>query len=325
MRANGAAILEARPSFVAPSERLLAFVVSLLLGALSTFEYVKVSYEKCFHEFPAWHHAHMTNQAAAPLQYRLLSYAIPELLSRAGIPIGIAYVVERGVFLTAASYAFFFFCRAWLGMVDSLFAATLLMFFYTLSAFPHIQPSEEINLFTFVLGLSFIRTHRFVPLVLCIAVGATNKETVGFLIPFYFLWERRTRASSSGLHARTAVLLSTLAVVYVGIRLALGPNRPYMDGVWQLHHNVRVMGSDPFLGSLFLLPSLGPALWIYRRRQSIDPFFVAFLPSLCLFVAGHLAISHVDEFRTYAPLALMTIPAGMLLLRSWGAPGEVGN
>ena len=47
----------------------------------------------------------------------------------------------------------------------------------------------------------------------------------------------------------------------------------------------------------------------------MPPFFVAFLPSLCLFVGAHFAISRVDEFRTYTPLALMTIPASMLLLR----------
>jgi hypothetical protein len=300
-------------------EKLLAFAVSVLLGALSTFEYVKVSYDKCFPEFPAWHHAHMTNHAAAPLQYRVLSYLIPEALRRAGVPIGVAYVVERGVFLAAASYVFFLFCRAWLSIADGIFASTLLMFFYTLSSFPHIQPSEEINLFAFALALLFIQRGQFAPLLATIAVAALNKETIGFLIPFYFLWERRKGGDSWSLYARCAALSGALATVYVGLRIGLGANRPYMDGLWQLRHNVAVEASDPFLGLIFLLPSLGPALWIFRRRRSLDPFFVAFLPSLGLFVVAHLAISHVDEFRTYAPLALMTIPAGILLGRREGA------
>ena len=306
-------------------EKLLAFAVSVLLGTLSTFEYVKVSYDKCFHEFPLWHHAHMTNQASAPLQYRVLSYLIPEALARAGVPIAIAYVLERGAFLVAAGYVFFLFCRAWLGTLDTIFATTLLMFFYTLSAFPHIQPAEEINLFAFALGLTFIRAGRFVPLLLTVAIAALNKETIGFLIPFYFLWERRTRAGV-GVYARSAALSVTLAIVYVAIRALLGTNRPYLGGLWQLPYNLHLMVTNPFLGLMFLIPSLGPAIWIFRRREWMDPFFVAFLPSLCMLVAGHLAISRVDEFRTYAPLALMTIPAGMLLLKErvkdWSPGGE---
>ncbi len=295
-------------------ERWLAVAVSLLLGTLSTFEYVKVSYEKCFHEFPVWHHAHMTNQASAPLQYRVLSYLIPELLSRAGVPIAIAYVLERGVFLVAAGYVFFLFCRAWLGTLDTIFATTLLMFFYTLSAFPHIQPAEEINLFAFALGLSFIRKGQFLPLLVTVAIATLNKETIGFLIPFQLLWETRTRVTL-GACARAGALVITLAIVYLGVRAILGTNRPYLGGLWQLPYNLRLMVTNPILGLMFLLPSFGPGLWIFRRRRCIDPFFVAFLPSLCLLVAGHLAISRVNEFRTYAPLGLMTIPGGIVLLK----------
>jgi hypothetical protein len=304
------------PPFVSGREKLLALAASLALGSLSTFEYVKVSYEKCFAEFPAWHQAHISNQAVAPLQYRVLSYLIPELLSRTGLPIGVSYILERGLFHVAAGYVFFLFCRTWLGTIDTLFATTLLMFFCTLSAFPHIQPSEEINLFAFALGLLFIRRDRFWLLLATVAVAAFNKETIGFLIPFYFLWERRRSGASGALLARTAALLGVLAVAYVGIRIHFGVNRPYLGGLWQLRHNLTIVVTDPFLGLVFLLPSLGPAAWIFlRRRGALDPFFVAFLPSLCLFVAGHVAISRVEEFRTYGPLALMTIPASMLLLR----------
>ncbi len=100
-------------------------------------------------------------------------------------------------------------------------------------------------------------------------------------------------------------------------------NRPYLGGLWQLGYNARLLRKDPFLGLLFTIPSLVPAAWIFVRRRALDPFFVTFLPSLGLFVAGHLLISRIDEFRTYTPLALMTIPASMLLLKSrlrdWGA------
>jgi hypothetical protein len=294
-------------------EKRLALAVSILVGTFSTFEYVKVAYSRCFREFAGWHAANMTNHAVAPLQYRVLSYLIPEALSRAGIPIGYAYIIEREVFLVAACYVFFNFCRAWLGTLDTILATTLLMFFYTMSAFPHIQPSEEINLFAFALGLYFIREGRFVPLVLTVAVAAFNKETIGFLIPFQFCWDRRTHPD--GVYARAATLTVTLAVVYVSIRAVLGTNRPYLGEVWQLPYNLGLMATNPALGLMFLLPSLVPALWIFRRREQIDRFFVAFLPSLCLLVVGHLAISRVDEFRTYTPLALMTIPAGMVLLK----------
>ena len=296
-------------------EAVLALAVSLVLGSLSTFEYVKVSYEKCFHEFPAWHRAHMANQAAAPLQYRVLSYLIPEALHRLGVPIAVAYIAERGVFLVAAGVVFFRFCRIWMGTVDAVSSLTLLMFFYTLSAFPHIQPSEEINLFAFALGLLAIRTRRFGLLFTTVTVAALNKETIGFLIPLYLLWEWRTKGPSAPLWLRAGLLSSALALVYVGIRLLLGVDRPYLAGLWQARHNLALLGENPFLGLIFLIPSLGPAIWILRRRRRIDPFFVAFLPSLFLFVAGHFAISRVDEFRTYAPLALVTIPASMLLFR----------
>ncbi len=308
-------------------EKLLAFGVNLLFGSLSTFEYIKVSYEKCFHELPAWHQAHLTNQAVAPLQYRVLSYLIPELLSRLGIPIAICYVVEHEVFLVAAGYVFFLFCRNWLGTVETLFCSTLLMFFYTLSALPHIQPSEELNLFAFALGLSFIRERRFGPFLATVVVATANKETIGFLIPFYVAWEWRQEGSremgrgpSYPLLARTLALAGGLAVTYLDIRLYLGTNRPYLAGLWQWLYNLALIASDPFVGLIFVIPSIAPAVWIVRQRRRIDPFFVAFLPALGLFVAGHFAISRIDEFRTYTPLALMTIPAALVLFRDSLAP-----
>lgn len=295
-------------------ERLFALVVSLGGSTLSTFEYIKVSYEKCFAELPGWHQAHLANQAAAPLQYRILSYAIPELLARAGVPIGIAYIAERGAFLCAANYVFFFLCRRWLGTLETLFACTCLTLFYALSSFPHIQPAEEINLFAFALGLWFVRERYFGALLALVTVAAFNKETVGFLIPFYFAWEARATGVAFALR-RSAALAFALAAVYVGIRVGLGTDRPYLGGLWQIRHNASMVVSDPFLGLFFVVPSLAPAAWIALRRRRIDPFFVLFLPSLLLFVAGHLAISRADEFRTYAPLALMTIPASILLLK----------
>jgi hypothetical protein len=297
-------------------EKVLALLVNVTLAALSTFEYVKVAYDKCFGEFPKWHLEHMTNIAVAPLQYRVLSFLVPEAIHRFGVPIAAAYVLERGVFLAAAGVVFHRFCRRWLGVVDTLFATTALFFYYTLSAFPHIQPSEEPNLFFFALGLLFIHERRFVPLLFTLVLGTFDKETVAFLIPLYVAWEAHEAGLSRGLALRTALLGCGVAVVYVGIRLALGTHRLYLGGLWQFGRNLAFIPTDPLLGLVWVLPSLAPAAWIVLRRQRIDPFFVAFLPSLALFTLGHFAISRVDEFRTYAPLALVTFPACIVLLRA---------
>jgi len=261
-------------------------------------------------QLPAWQAIHMAGQSAAPMQYRWLSFFVPELLSRLGMDLRDAYLLLR---FAGLALGFWFTGLITRDLVrwreaPSVIVLTLAVFYVTTTR-PHMQPAEEPNLFAFALFIwMVIRNWGIGWLTLVLGVGILNKDTVGFLIPFLFLYRWATR-QGAWITLRDSAILSVVFIAgYAGLRWAYGVDRAYLGGLWQADYNLRFLLDRPVIGSFWLLPSLLPAALLMFRWKLVPLVVRCFLPSMLLFVLGHWLISRTDEFRTYTPLAILMWP-----------------
>lgn len=316
------------------SNRRLTYIIiivsyTLFLAYLSTAEFVKMVMPM-LHTWEGWHQGHMANMAYAPLQYRVLSYLIPEIMVRSvGVSVATAYLIERFVFTFLSCLVFHFFCRKWLSDCWCIACNTLFILLYSLATFAHLQPAEELNLLALVLGYYAIREHRFFLLLTVVAVGAFNKSTVVFLIPFWLTFELLSQSTRdiARLAGRAALLCLVFFSIYLGIRYCLGTDRVYIGYTWQTWFNVERMTKPAIRAFHWLLPSFVPAAIIAATWKRQPQLMRAFIPTIFLFAVGHFLISRVEEFRTFMGLAFVTIPAVViwtrdLLEHSGASPGQ---
>jgi hypothetical protein len=296
---------------------LLLYLIAALLAGIS----VALYYHEIQHSLVAldtWHGLNMAGEQAAPLQYRILSYWIPELLVRGlGIDPWKAYLCERFFFLYLVAILFYGFCRRWLTGMESVLALLAFFYLYNLTVFPHFQPAEEINIFFFLLGFLAIDRREFRWLLLVVALGTLNKQTVVFLIPVYatyeLLCERR-------IGKRLAARCAALTLVFFGLRFAIREvlgERPLYTDFWQAGHNLMQLASlDPRV-FYFLLPSLIPMILIMASWRVQPMLMRSLVPMGVVFVAAHFAIGRVLEFRLFMPLAIVTLPGTILFVRQF--------
>jgi hypothetical protein len=294
---------------------VLLLAACALLAAFSVWRYYQVV-QPMLGDWNAWHRTTMKGEMGAPLRYRLISFLLPELVVRiTGVEPWVAYLWERFAFLFATAALWWGFCRRWLTGAESALALLAFFALYDLSIYPHFQPSEEINIFAFLLGFIAIADRRFAALAAVIAIGSFNKDTVVFLIPVYSAFELlRARRIDTALVCRSAVLCALFFAIRHGIRVAVG-ERPYFTDFWQYAENLRALAQLDHRYYYFLLPSLVPAALILRSWTRQPLLMRATALATPLFVAAHFAISIVLEFRTHMPLALVMIPAAILFAR----------
>jgi len=259
-----------------------------------------------------WHKVSIDGQGLAPLQYRWLSFMIPELISRVGINITDAYMIERFIF---TSVALFFFGKAACiangqnGFYFFSFYVLSLAVYYAAATLPVIQPSEEINLAFFSVGLFMLVSKVNIfwwPLF--IAAGAINKDTVGFFIPYILVYEVMSGREGLKLYISLALSSMAFASVYISLRWLYGTEREYAGGFIQIDHNIRYLVNHPFDSVGFILPSLFALVLSLLLWKKTPRYMKAYIPTIILFTIGHFTISRIDEFRTYSALAVVTIP-----------------
>lgn len=257
---------------------------------------------------PNWHKASLLGETAAPLQYRLLSFYLPEFYSKLfKVDIVQAYMSIR---LMSLTLSFWFSALTVKKLTSQPLAPVLIIlaiaFYYAASTQAHMQPAEEPNLLAFsVFTWLLISGAGVIPLSIVFTLGILNKDTVGFLIPFVFMY-RWIYQKNLPLAIRDCAILSTIFIAgYFGIRLFYGTDRPYLGDIWQAGKNWNFLTRLPVRGSLWMLPSVLPLVYLILRWKSTPLIIKCFMPTVFLFVAGHILISIIDEFRTYTPLALL--------------------
>jgi len=299
--------------------KMYAFVIvfAALLSYMSVFEYYKVA-GVVLEQIDLWHAAHINNLAPAPLQYRYLSYAFPDLLSQLlGFSLRTSYLVERYIFIWLSLITFFIFLRAWFKPYEATIQITLFIVIYNLTIFAHIQPSEEINLFIFILALLLIREQKYFYFLIVLFVGALNKDTVVFLIPIFFLYHFLQFGFSKILFLKTLLLIIIFFIIYFGIRYNFGTERDYLGGVWQYDFNKNMLLNLNLLSYNFIIPSFIPFLFIIMSWGKQNALVRAGAITLILFFLGHFLISRLEEFRTFMPMAFITIPGFFVFLYNY--------
>ena len=124
----------------------------LLVSALayvSHTEYIKIA-TPVFSTWANWHDVHMNGLAPNPLQFRVLSFLLPEAAMRVfDAKAETTYLTMRFVFLVLAGLLMVRLLRAYVPTGQALTITILFFLLYNLSALPHIQPAEEINIAIF--------------------------------------------------------------------------------------------------------------------------------------------------------------------------------
>lgn len=303
------------PETVSPNHILIGMALSVFLSFLSMVEYTKVAHG-IFSAWDSWHYANMAGLAPSPLQQRVLSFLIPEALHQGtGLSILHAYLLERFVFLSLAGAAMFILALRFVSIERSLTAIIIFFLFYNLSALPHIQPAEEINIFIFSVSYILIDSRRFGLLLLTAAIGAAAKTTIIFIAPIYFIFSILTRRGLMRTILETSILTGVIGAIAIGIAYHYSGPRDYLGGFWQYAYNTKQLTKLVPQNFPFIFISLVPmgCIIISWKKQ---PVIIQSTALVCpLFVIGHYLISRVEEFRTFMPLAV-TLFIGLLIFSS---------
>ena len=239
----------------------------------------------------SWHAKAMANTIGAPLQYRVLSYLLPEVPHSLGMSVFGSYLLVRFLCVVAICALLHQLWRPWLRR-DRDVAAGLLGFLllYMMSTLPMPQPAEPINIvfiFACYLALQRGRIGWLYPLVL---LGALNKLTVVFVAPvvfFHLLLGAQKRDVKAWLWA--AIHGGALFLLAGAVRLVV----------------LEVMGKRTYISELVLGPMV--LVWLtWRRQPALNRAHSLMLP---LFVVSHFAITIMAEFRTQIMTLALTIPA----------------
>lgn len=297
------------------TSNIYLILLCVLAAGICHMVFVHVAFG-IFKDWPGWHAAHINGSAPSPLQFRWLSFFIPELLIKTGLGTASAYLLLRFVGLALGFWFSALIVRqlATQALAPALMVLALALY-YAASTQSHFQPSEEPNLFFFSLFIWLVlRGSGIFWLSVVLLFGVLNKDTVGFLIPFVFLYRWLGEKKHSAAITESGILAVVFLAGYVGLRWYFGTGRPYLGGLWQLEYNVHYIFDHPASGLMWLLPSFLPMAHMLSRWRLVPMAIRCFLPPMILFVIGHLLISRVDEFRTYTPLALLMWPGILAMM-----------
>jgi len=259
-----------------------------------------------FSNLPGWHYAHIINKAPSPLQFRWLSYWLPNIFVERGHDTVLTYLAFRTTYLCCALFIIGLVAKA---IVKKEAASTVMVLaftvYYAASTQAHFQFSEEPNILVFATFVWLLIIDANFILILSIFIfGALTKDTVGFLIPFYFIYSMRIKGLRYAL-LTTCVLSIAFLSVYLGLRHYFGTDREYLGGLWQYRENIQYFLARPDKGIMWALVSILPMAFMTLKWNKVPLLVRCFFPSAILFVIGHLLISRIEEFRTYAPLSIV--------------------
>jgi hypothetical protein len=184
-----------------------------------------------------------------------------------------------------------------------------LTLYYAASIQPHFQPSEEPNLLIFSLFIWLVfRESRIWLLAIVFAFGVINKDTVGFLVPFLFVYRFFGQKRLADALTQCSLLSVIFLLGYIGLRMYYGTDRPYLGGFWQYSRNLDYLLNAKLEAFMWSLPTVLSLVFIFNRWKAVPVVVQCFVPATVLFIVGHFLISRIDEFRTYTALALLLWP-----------------
>ncbi len=249
-------------------------------------------------------------------QFRLASFWLAEGTSRVfGVPVYAAYLTDRFIFTFLMFCVFYLFLLKWFDHRGAFLGTTILAAITPITYLPFIQESDYILQFLFLIGLWIIRDGKWIGLFILIFIATFAKETIVFIIPFYFLYNWNNKNKLKIIIKSVIMVLIWAGAYYITRYL-------FFDGdnssIWQLPHNIEAIKSYfkfmPFLNiTLSWIPLFGVmwvlAFWDIKKKPR---YLATTAPFIIIFMILHFIMGWPEETRIILPLAFLVIPSAML-------------
>lgn len=280
------------------------------------------SVDRSWRDYQADEHVRvMAGNFFSPDQYRILTYALADILVRLGLPIHSAHEVWRVIFTAASLFVFYRFARGWFSPLLALMGMFMLAAAIPLTyVYYMMQVSDPLNMLIFFLAFWAMRERRDRWLIPLVGIGMLNRESP-IMIPVFYAAVRLGDAWRRWLPL--AVVLGALAVaVYVGLRVAYGPKPPCCSTDPVEHLIVNFTDWRAYVDALGVL---NLALWGGWRGWSRRPLFLRRLAlAVPVFLIPYLMYGTVREARYYLPVLAIGIPLSLFyLLEASGAEDPI--
>jgi len=251
-------------------------------------------------------------------QFRMISFWLAELVSKIFIqPIFVSYLIIRFFFTFLTFCVFHLFLMKWFNHEKAFLSVTFLAAITPLTYLPFLQESDVILQFLFLIGLWLIREKKFFVLLFLMAIGTFAKETIVFLIPFYFLlyWRK---------DKKWKVILESLILVVAWLLFFYITRHAIYEGnnsrLWQLPRNLEMIKYyftyNPLTNHHLLYIPLFGLFWFlpFFRLKDKPTFFQVAASFIIIFTILNFLFGWPEETRIILPLAFLVIPSGIMAL-----------
>lgn len=267
-------------------------------------------------------HEHIKNgergQIGDSNQFRLASFWLAEGTSRAfEVPVYAAYMLDRFIVTFLMFCVFHLFLLKWFKNKEAFIGTTILAAITPITYLPFIQESDYLLQLLFLLGLWLIRDGKWYFLAILIFLATFAKETIAFIIPFYFLYNWRKSEKIPTIYKTIIIFLVWAGGYYVTRNLFFeGDN----SSIWQLPHNIEAIKTYfkyiPFLNIVLNWIPLFGVMWVLSFWDiKKKPVFFTMVPAyIIIFMVLHFIMGWPEETRIILPLAFLIIPSSLLTL-----------
>ena len=296
---------------------LIIFVIYFFLAWILSWDYFIAHLSK-ISSWRTWHEQLMAGELSGSNQFRLLAFWLPQLFSVAfeqGIVV--SYLMVRFFFTFITFCLFHLFLLKWFDHKKAFLSVVLLAAIIPFTYLPFFQEADVIHLFFFLIGLWLIREKKNLFLPFLIFIATFNKETIVFLIPFYFLFKwQKHKLLKITFECLIFSLIWYIAFVITRNAFYTGQN----SEIWQLPHNIAVFKYyfiiNPFIHyKIFWIPLFG-IFWLlsFLGLKEKPKFLQVGAYYIIIFMILHFLFGWPEETRIILPLAFIIIPSSILYL-----------
>lgn len=297
---------------------IIFFIIYFSFSWILTWTYFITHLKQIPEYWETKHRSFLEGGVRSSAQFRVLSFWIPELVSKAfAQPIFASYLIVRFVFTFLIFCVFHLFLLKWFNQEKAFLSVTFLAAITPLTYLPFFQEADVILQFFFLICLWLTRERKFYLLLSIIAIATFAKETIVFIIPFYFLlYWRKDKKWKIILESLILVVAWFLAFYVTHHAIYEGQN----SRLWQLPYNLYFIKEyfeyNPLLNVHLLYIPLFGLFWFlpFFRLKDKPPFFQVAAPFIIIFTILNFLFGWPEETRIMLPLAFLVIPSGIMVL-----------
>ncbi|MBI4547703.1 MAG: hypothetical protein HY707_06980 [Ignavibacteriae bacterium] len=228
-------------------------------------------------------------------------------------PLTIDFALKT-IILMMCQVAFFLYLRNFFTDVHCLACVFLLdvLIGHSLAHFQGpsiIETVDLLNVFFFILALTFIYTNKSITLYITLFLASLNRETIWFVIIVIILHDQLTNRGI----LRSLLSLSVVSLSYFGLRLMIGMHEFDWFYIRGLVHNIPFISEEfttrAIVGNLRLAVLLLPMMVIGIYQFKSHPQYLKIASSIIpVFIVAHYLVGIIIESRLWMPLFVVLVP-----------------